>query len=405
MRQNLSVEEALEAILAQVGTYDQQETVGLEQGLGRVLAQDLVAKVSHPDQDDTSMDGYAVRHADTLGATSEHPVGLQVIGEAPAGKPFSGAVGPNQAVRIFTGAPIPLGANAVARVEDTRREGEKVWLLAPANPGDIRRSGDDFKQGQTLLQRGQALTAGRLGLAAAMGYPDLPVFCPPRVGVLTTGDEVVEPGQPLPFGGVYNANSYTVAALLRQAGAEPVMLGQVPDRLDSLRERLALALPLHALVTSGGVSMGEYDLVRKLLEQEGHIHFWKVRLQPGGPLLFAEWNHTTVFGLPGNPVATMVTFFLFVRPFLFKLLGRTEAPYQTLSAVAQSRFGANPSKVAFRRGVLSQGPQGWQVHSTGNQSSGVLRSMAEGNALVRLEAAQNVEVGQKATVIPLGFVL
>ncbi|PZA08126.1 MULTISPECIES: gephyrin-like molybdotransferase Glp [unclassified Meiothermus] len=405
MRHDLTVEEALEVILEQAPSFCKTEELPLSQAHGRILAQDLAAKVDHPDQDDTSLDGYAARAQDTLTATPETPVRLRVIGEAPAGQPFPGEVGPGEAVWIFTGAPIPKGADAVLRVEDTRREGDTVLFFRPANPGDIRPKGDDFRAGEVLLNKGDLLTPGRLGLCAAMGYPRVAVFARPRVGILTTGDEVVEPGQPLPYGGVYNANNYSLAALVSEAGGEPVLMGKIPDQPERLREKLEGVGGLDLLLTTGGVSMGQYDIVRQLLEREGRIHFWKVRLQPGGPLLFAQWNDLPIFALPGNPVSSMVTFFLFARPYLFKTLSRNDAPYSLLEAVAATPFSPHPSKVAYRRGVLSWGPEGLRVHTTGNQSSGVLRSMALGNALVVLEAGVGAEVGQKVRVIPLGFVL
>ena len=418
MRQNLTVEEALEVILEHARPLTQTEELPLARAYGRVLAQDLAALVNHPDQDDTSLDGYAARAEDTLTATPENPVRLRVIGEAPAGRPFPREVGPGEAVWIFTGAPIPKGANAILRVEDTRREGDTVLFFKPANPDGIRPKGDDFRAGEVLLKKGDLLTPGRIGLCAAMGYPRVPVFKRPKVGILTTGDEVVEPGQPLPYGGVYNANNYSLAALVWEAGGEPILMGRIPDQPQLLREKLAEAGGLDLLLTTGGVSMGEHDIVRQLLEGEvkppqrpgdagaqGQIHFWKVRLQPGGPLLFAEWNRIPLFGLPGNPVSSMVTFFLFARPYLFKALSRTDAPYSLLEATAATPFSPNPSKVAYRRAVLSFGLDGLQVRTTGNQSSGVLRSMAVGNALVVLEPGVGVEAGQRVRVIPLGFTL
>lgn len=405
MRQNLTVEEALGVILEHAQPFGETEEVPLARAYGRVLAQDLVSKVNHPDQDDTSLDGYAARAEDTLTATPENPVRLKVIGEAPAGRPFPGEVGPGEAVWIFTGAPIPKGANAILRVEDTRREGDAVLFFKPANPGDIRPKGDDFRAGEVLLKKGDPLTPGRVGLCAAMGYPRVPVFKRPKVGILTTGDEVVEPGEPLPYGGVYNANNYSLAGLVWEAEGEPILMGKIPDQPERLREKLRGVGKLDLLLTTGGVSMGEYDIVRQLLEREGQIHFWKVRLQPGGPLLFAEWNGLPILGLPGNPVSSMVTFFLFGRPYLFRALSRTDAPYSVLEATAATPFSPNPSKVAYRRAVLSFGADGLQAYTTGNQSSGVLRSMAVGNALVVLEPGIGAEVGQRVRVIPLGFTL
>ncbi len=401
MKQNLTLEAALEIVLEQAKPLEEVEQLPLTAAYGGVLGADLVSKVNHPDTDDTAVDGYACRAADSQGAGVGNPARLKVVGQSPAGKPFAGEVGPGEAVQVFTGAPIPKGADAVIRVEDTLREGDFVWLMKPASSVDIRRKGDDLVMGQVYLRKGDFLTPGRVGLAAAMGYDRLPVLRRPRVGVLATGDEVVEPGMPLPYGGVYNSNSYSVAGLLEEAGAEAVLLPKMADDVERLRLQLQQTGPLDLLVTTGGVSMGEYDIVRQLLEREGEILFWKVRIQPGGPLLFATWNGLPLMGLPGNPVSAMVTFLLFGRPFIFKLLGRNDPPYHRLQALAESAFEANPTRQAYRRAILRWEGGGFRVVSTGNQSSAVLRSMAVGNALVVLEAGRSARIGDVVEVIPL----
>ena len=404
MRTGISVEEALELVLAEARGKLPVEEVPLKEAYGRVLAEDLVSLVNHPDQDDTAIDGYACREEDTLGASRENPVRLRVIGESPAGRPFAGRVGKGEAVAVYTGAPIPEGANAVIRVEDTRWEGDYVLLFAPASPKDIRPQGDDLKKGEVYLRRGDLLTPGRLGLAAAMGYPRLKVFRQPRVGILSTGDEVVEPGEPLPFGGVYNSNAYSLLGLVKEAGGEPVLLGKVEDRPETVLERLEAAGPLDLLLTSGGVSMGEYDVVRKVLQAAGEVVFWKVKQQPGGPLLLARLGGLPILGLPGNPVSSMVTFFLYGRPFLFRLQRRTDPPYRSLEARALTPFKGAQGKKVFRRGVISFEGE-LVVRTTGSQSSGVLRSMALGNALVVLPPGQDAREGERVEVIPLTFVL
>lgn len=404
MRTGISVEEALELVLAEAKGELPVEEVPLKEAYGRVLAEDLVSLVNHPDQDDTAIDGYACREEDTLGASQENPVRLRVIGESPAGRPFAGRVGKGEAVAVYTGAPIPKGADAVIRVEDTRREGDYVLLFAPASPKDIRPQGDDLREGEVYLRRGDLLTPGRLGLAAAMGYPRLKVFRRPRVGILSTGDEVVEPGEPLPFGGVYNSNAYSLLGLVKEAGAEPVLLGKVEDRPETVLERLEAAGPLDLLLTSGGVSMGEYDVVRQVLQAAGEVVFWKVKQQPGGPLLLARLGGLPILGLPGNPVSSMVTFFLYGRPFLFRLQRRTDPPYRSLEARALTPFKGARGKKVFRRGVISFEGE-LVVRTTGSQSSGVLRSMALGNALVVLPPDQDAREGEGVEVIPLTFVL
>lgn len=400
MKQNLTVEVALEIVLQEAKPLQSIEQLPLTAAYGGILGANLSSKVNHPYTDDTAVDGYACLEADAQSATVGNPAKLKVIGQSPAGKPFTGRVGPGEAVQIFTGAPIPKGANAVIRVEDTLREGDYVWLMKPASATDIRRKGDDLVLGRTYLHKGDLLTPGRVGLAAAMGYATLPVVRRPRVGILSTGDEVVEPGEPLPYGGVYNSNSYSVAGLVMEAGGEPILLPKVSDSVESLRTQLQRAGKLDLLLTTGGVSMGEYDIVRQMLERESEIHFWKVKMQPGGPLLFATWNGLPLMGLPGNPVSAMVAFLLFGRPFLFKLLGRTDPPYNQLRAVADTAFEANPTRRAYRRAILRWAEDGYHVATTGNQSSAVLNSMAVGNALVVLEAGHSAHKGELVDAIP-----
>lgn len=401
MKQNIGVEDALRTVLEYAYPLAIAEQVPLSAAFGRVLEADLASRVNHPDADDTSLDGYACLEADARSAAVGSPVKLRVVGSSPAGRPFQGTLGPGEAVQVFTGTPLPKGADAIIRVEDTLREGEYVWLMRPASSAEIRRKGDDLQVGQTYLRKGELLTPGRVGLAAAMGYPEVPVLVRPRVGILATGDEVVEPGEALPYGGVYNSNSYALAGLVEEAGGEPVLLGKVSDSIEGLRGQLLRAGKLDLLLTSGGVSMGEHDIVRQMLEQEGEIVFWKVKIQPGGPFLFAHWEGMPLMGLPGNPVSAMVVFLLFGRPFLFTLLSRTDPPLTTRKAVADTPFTANPTKQAYRRGVLSWKDGHYHVFSTGNQSSGVLRSMAVGNALVALPAGASVGPGDVVEVIPL----
>lgn len=401
MKQNISLEDALEVVLGKALALESSQETPLISALGRTLGADLTAKVNHPDADDTSLDGYACLEADAHSAAVGNPVRLKVIGTSPAGNPFKGTLQHGEAVQVFTGTPVPKGADAVIRVEDTLREEEYVWLMRPASSADIRRKGDDLQQGSTYLHKGDLLTPGRIGLAAAMGYPSVPTVPRPKVGIISTGDEVVEPGEPLPYGGVYNSNSYSIAGLVLEAGGEPVMLGKVSDNIDGLRGQLLRAGKLDLLLTSGGVSMGEHDIVRQMLEREGQIHFWKVRIQPGGPFLFADWEGMTLMGLPGNPVSAMVIFLLFGRPFLFKLLSRTDPPFTVIKAVTDTPFSSNPTKQVYRRAVLGWKEGRYHVSSTGNQSSGVLRSMAVGNALVVLAAGKSVSAGDVVEVIPL----
>ena len=306
------------------------EQVPLLESYGRALAQDLASQVDHPSHDNSALDGYACRAEDTQIASKENPVRLNVIGDVPAGSLFSGEVGAGQAVSIYTGAPIPAGADAIIRVEETERAGDSVLLFAPANPGDIRPLGQDIRKGETYLERGTVLNAASVGVAAAMGHAELSVVKRPRVGILATGDEVIEPGQPLRAGQVYNSNTYSVTGLVRAAGAEAVVLKNVEDDPDKLAAAVRSAGELDLLLTSGGVSMGKYDFVRDLLFDDGTVHFWKVAQKPAGPVLFGEWEGLPVLGLPGNPVSSMIAFIILGRAFLHAATGRTDPlPYHT----------------------------------------------------------------------------
>ncbi len=401
MKTEIPVHEALAIVRKHARPIAEKERVPLARALGRVLAEDLPALCDHPDLANTAVDGFAVRAEDTKEASREKPAVLRLVGESPAGRPFEGALGPGEAVAVYTGSPLPKGADAVVAVEETRREGDRVLVFRPASPKDIRPKGDDFKKGEVLLFRGDLLTPGRIGLAAAMGHAEVPVVRRPRVGILSTGDEVVAPGEPLPEGGVYDSNSYSVAALVAEAGGEPVILGRAKDDLSELKRQLAAAGALDLLLTSGGVSMGEYDLVRRLLEEEGEIYFWKILQRPGHPPIFGRYQDTLVLGLPGNPVSAMVVFFLYGRPMLFAMLGRTDPPYRRIRVRAEDFFKGAKGKVAFRRAALEYRPgAGFVAKSAGNQSSGAIRTMATGHALVAVPPDRNLNPGDEALAIP-----
>ena len=379
------------------------ETLSLLECYGRVLAEDVTSLVDHPSHDNSALDGYACRAEDTLGATKENPVKLEVIGDIPAGSLFEGEVGEKQAVSIYTGAPIPKGANAIIRVEDTEQKDSTVLLYSPANPGDIRPLGQDFKTGDVHLKRGLVLDAASVGLAAAMGHAELQVNRKPRVGILATGDEVIAPGQPLRPGQVYNSNTFSVAGLIKAAGAEAIILEHVNDDQTALANAIEKAGDIDLLLTSGGVSMGKYDFVRDLLFDDGEVYFWKVAQKPAGPVLFGQWRDLPVLGLPGNPVSSMIAFIILARAFLDKTLGKTEPlPYYRRQTVVSGMKlkGAGFKETFTRVRLEAKGTQLTAV-STGNQSSGVLTSMLFADALVAIPPHTVYEVGDKVEVIRL----
>ncbi|PNY80271.1 molybdopterin molybdenumtransferase MoeA [Deinococcus koreensis] len=388
---HVSVEQAremLSALLSPPG----HETVPLQGALGRTLAAPLRALVSHPSATESALDGIACREADTLGATPGAPARLRVVGESRAGLPFPASVGPGECTRIYTGAPMPAGADAICPVEELLDDGpEHVLLRRPASPGDVRREGGDFRAGEEVMAAGLPLTAPRVALAAALGHQTLPVRRRFRVALLSTGDEVVEPGQLLRPGQVYDSNRYGLAAMLAECGCEVVMLGHAPDSVEALEEAVARSGGADLLVTSGGVSMGRYDFMRDLLIDHGRVAFWKVRMRPGGPAILGGWKGLPVIGLPGNPVSSLVVFHVIVRPAL------TGQPLQALTLRAATPFRALGDKAAFWRGVI----RGGQVHDYGQQGSGILRSLSDADALVIVPEGQPVAVGDDVQVVLL----
>ena len=399
----ISVAEALELIQVQAGLRLESHLIPLNQAYGHTLAQNLTSKVAHPSLDNSALDGYACQAKDTVSASKDQPCTLNIIGDVPAGSVFAGKVGSGEAVSIYTGAPVPMGADAIIRVEDTKRQGNTVTVYAPATP-DIRKRGQDFEEGATLLKEGVRLDSASVAVAAAMGYAELPVSRKPRVGILATGDEIIEPGQPIRNGQVYNSNSYSLVGLLRSAGAEAVLLPRVLDDKERLEHALSQTENLDLLLTSGGVSMGNYDFVRDLLFEDGEVFFWKVAMKPAGPVLFGQWRNLPVLGLPGNPVSSMIAFLILARAFIQIALGSSEAlPYQNRqSAITDVPLKSAGFKETFIRLVAKQGEDGYlHVTTTGNQNSGVLTSMLYANALAIVPPHTEYGIGDRLEVIGL----
>ncbi len=396
----IAVKEAL-AILQQHAPRLGPEQVTLQAALGRTLARDLKSPVDHPTLDNSALDGYACRAADTVSATPENPVTLRVVGDIPAGSMFPGEVGRGDAVGIYTGAPVPKGADAIIGVEFTEVSGEQVKTSRPASTGDIRPKAQDLRRGEVYLKKGQRLNEAAVGVAAAMGYAEVPVVKRPRVGILATGDELAEPGEPLRDAQVYNSNAYALAALVTSAGGEAVRLPNVKDNLELLEAALT-GLKLDLLLTSGGVSMGRYDFVRDLLFTKGTVYFWKVAMKPGGPVLFGRYGELPLLGLPGNPVSSLVVFRLLGEAFLGAALGSTETfPYaRRRPAYATTPFKGSGFKETFARVTLGYDADGRTLaSSTGNQSSGVLRSLLLADALAVVPPHTTIEVGERLEVI------
>ncbi len=396
----IPVAEARTRILADVATVAPEETLPVARGLARVLGRDVFAPFDVPPADNSAVDGYAVRGSDLAAGD---PIRMRVIADLPAGAVFKGSVGSRETLRIMTGAPIPAGADTVVPQELSERAGE--WIdLRPVDPGaNVRARGEDVQAGEVVLRAGVVLRPQDLGLVASLGFADVRVHRRPRVALFSTGDEVVEPGQPRNPGQIYDANRFSLGGMVEGAGAETLDLGIVPDLREVLRERLLHAAgTADVVLTSGGVSVGDYDLVKSVLAEIGSINFWQVAMQPGRPFAVGRIADARFFGLPGNPVASMLCFHLFVRPALWKMGGRTRLDPECVTATAVEPMRKRPGRREFKRGVLRFTDGGYEVSTTGPQGSGILSSMVAANCLIILEEARgDVKAGERVLVEPI----
>lgn len=404
MSEPISVEAARAAVLAEVAAPLPGERVPLDEALGRVLSRDAEAPEDVPAFDNSAMDGYALRAADTEGAGPGSPVRLRVIDESRAGSPAAKAVEPGTAIAISTGAALPEGADAVLRVEDVRRDGEWIEFEARLEPGhDVRRAGDDVRAGTRVLPAGTLLGPPELGVLASLGEPRPECARRPRVAVLCTGDELLAPDEPMRPGGVRNSNGLTLPALARRAGAEVTLVERVPDDPGATRAALARGLESDVVVCCGGVSVGPHDHVKGALAELGVAErFWRVALRPGRPTWFGvheDGEHRAlVFGLPGNPVSSFVTFVLFARPALRALTGAREAPERATAALA-SEVPRLPGRDQAVRCRLELTDAGWMAHPTGPQGSHVLTSLLDADALAIVPAGEEpAAAGERVTV-------
>jgi molybdopterin molybdotransferase len=392
------VDEARQRILAAVSPLPMTR-VPLAEALGHVLAIDVVAGANVPAFANAAMDGFAVRAADTVGATRDSTVRLAVIAEAAAGAICDKPVAMGTAVRIMTGAPIPPGADAVVRFEETdegecgspRLRGATVEVRAPVQPGvNVRPVGEDVRAGDVVLTAGARIRPAEIGVLAALNRTHATVHRRPRVGVLATGDEVVDAGEPLGPGQIRNSNGPMVAALIRRCGGEAVVLGTAQDREEDLRDRLARADDLDLLLTTGGVSVGDYDLVKQVLQREGRIELWQVRIKPGKPLAFGWLGGTPVLGLPGNPVAAAVAFEQFARPAIRRMLGHRGLEIPTVMAQLEGRVENRGGRRHFVRVAVEAGPDGYMARPAGVQGAGVLSTLAKANGLLVIPESRAV---------------
>jgi molybdopterin molybdotransferase len=380
----LRVDKARQAILSCLAPLQEAQTVKVRDALGRVLAQEIVPQINVPAHDNTAMDGYAVRFSD-LGAADTR---LEELGTALAGRPFKGAVGPGRCVRVMTGAVMPEGTDTVVIQEIVKTEGKAV-VIPPGQKAkqNVRYAGEDLKVGVPVLQPGAWIRPAELGLIASLGIAEVKVRRKLRVAFFATGDELASIGDKLKEGEVYDSNRYTLHGMLARLGVALTDMGVVRDDPAALRKAFASAAEKHdVIVTTGGVSVGEADFVKQLMAELGEVLFWKIAMRPGRPMAFGKIGNAFLFGLPGNPVAVMVTFYQFVRDALLYLSGRTDdfaIPLLRVSAAEKIR--KVPGRTEYQRGILYRDKDEWRVRVTGQQGSGVLRSMAQANCFIVLE--------------------
>lgn len=398
----LSVEEARERILAAMAPLP-AESIPLTAALGRILAQDAVAAGPVPPFANSAMDGYALRSADTVRATGDAPRALRLVGEAAAGRLFTGILGEGEAVRILTGAPVPEGADAVLQQENVTVEGNWVHIPEVVGQGNnIRYPGEDVRPGTVLVGAGSEIGPAETALLAAAGVSPVRVSRRPRVAIVSTGDELVPLGEPLGPGQIYESNAPYLIAAVTRAGGEPWPLGVARDTEADLRAKLAEAESADLVLTSGGVSVGDYDLVKQLLTERGDMNFWRVRMRPGKPLAFGHLGKTPVLGLPGNPVSAAVTFELFGRPALRTMLGARSVLRPTVEVVLEGPAIPRGDRRHFVR-VHLRGDGGRLVAlPTGNQGSHLISSLQGASALLVVEEGEGaVQPGSLAPALLL----
>ncbi len=400
--QSLSVGEAQQRIVDSVRPVNGHEKVALRSALGRILAAEVRSPVDVPQGTNSAMDGYAMAGSD-LPAEGENRE-LRIVGTSWAGQPYDGSLQSGECVRIFTGAVMPAGADTVVMQERTARDGDTLTIDSATGAGDnVRAAGEDIRKGAVVLNAGSRLQPAELGLLASLGMAEVSVKRRLRVAFFSTGDELRSVGEPLEPGMIYDSNRYTLYGMLARLGCEIIDMGIVKDTPEATDEAFRAAADCaDVLITSGGVSVGEADYVKSTLEALGQVGFWKVAMKPGRPLAFGHVRDTTFFGLPGNPVSVMVTFYQFVQPALRRMMGDQVTQPVTVRATCQSKLRKKAGRFEFQRGVLSEDKTGQLVVTkTGAQGSGILTSMSQANCFILLDVeATTVQPGDMVDVQP-----
>lgn len=399
------LEDALKTVLGAVSVLG-AEKVSLLDALGRVLAEDIIAERDNPPWDNSAMDGFAVRHEDIKQAHAvTTPTMLTVIEDVPAGKFPAKAVGKGEAIRIMTGAPIPKGADTVLKVEDTENQPTWVKVFKEEKKGaNIRPQGEDVRKGDCIIPKGKAIRPAEAGMLAILAKPFVFVSQRPRVAILSTGDELADLDERFSEEKIVNSNSYGIAAAVQEAGGLPMLLGIAKDRPDDLKAKISQGVNADFLVLSGGVSMGDYDFTKPVFQElGGEMNFWKLAIRPGQPVAFGKIGKTLAFGLPGNPVSSMVTFEQLVRPAILKMCGSQVLARPVVQAIFQEKFSKRPDRRHFLRGILWMENGMLMVRTTGSQGSGILTSMVKANGLIDIPVeVEKLKPGDVVNVQVLG---
>ena len=395
-----TVDEALDKILSHIHPLG-FEKVSVLDSLGRVAGEDIHARRDIPPFDNSAMDGYAIRSQDVEKASSNHPVRLEVIEDLPAGSISTKKLQKGKAIRIMTGAPVPKEADAVIPVEDTKKENGSALILRAATPGEnIRRSGEDVKKADRVISNGDMIRPAEVGMLVSVGRSFVSVYQRPLVSILCTGDELVDVDGDLDEVKIISSNSYTLGAQVKDCGAIPLQLGIARDRKEEIEEKLRQGIRADVIISSAGVSVGDYDFVKDVMKQLGmEMVFWKVAMRPGQPLAFGTIGGKPVFGLPGNPVSSMISFEQFVRPSLLKTMGLRKLFRPVVEAVLKEDIKKMAGRRYFIRGSVSFEKDQYLVSTTGEQGSGILRSMVKANGLIVIpEEQERVRAGEKVKV-------
>jgi len=394
----ISVEEALKRILDSISPLG-LEKVSILDALGRVIGEDIYAGRAIPPKDNSAMDGYALRSVDTRGTSPGKPVMLDVIEDIPAGTIPKKRIEAGQAARIMTGAPLPEGADAIVRMEDARKEVDRVVLLVEAKKGqDIRRAGGDVRIGEKVISRGEIIRPAEVGMLASLGRSFILIHQRPLVAIVATGDELVDIDEPPSPWKIVGSNSYSLAALVRECGGIPLQIGIAKDRREDLLAKFRAAMRADLILSSGGVSVGDYDLVKEIMNEAGNrMQFWQVAMKPGRPLAFGSLGDVPIVGLPGNPVSSVVSFEQFIRPAILKMLGHANLFRRTVRARLGEDIEKKKGTQHFIRARIRRDGEDYVVVTTGKQGSGILKSMVRANGLIILP--------EEATVIRKGLMV